>query len=96
MACALAMALILGGCGEKAAHDEHGHDHDMHHEEEEAHAHGHEAHGAGEVVFKKQDAEAIGLQTRILGSNQNQRTNPVGPRDRDCSGGYRAGSGYSG
>ena len=66
MACALAMALILGGCGEKAAHDEHGHDHDMHHEEEEAHAHGHEAHGAGEVVFKKQDAEAIGLQTRIM------------------------------
>ena len=66
MACALTMALILGGCGEKAAHDEHGHDHDMHHEEEEAHAHGHEAHGAGEVVFKKQDAEAIGLQTRIM------------------------------
>ena len=66
MACALAMALILGGCGEKAAHDEHGHDHDMHHEEEEAHAHGHEAHGAGEVVFKKQDAEAIGLQTRTM------------------------------
>lgn len=66
MACALAMALILSGCGEKAAHDEHGHDHDMHHEEEEAHAHGHEAHGAGEVVFKKQDAEAIGLQTRIM------------------------------
>lgn len=66
MACALVMALILGGCGEKAAHDEHGHDHDMHHEEEEAHAHGHEAHGAGEVVFKKQDAEAIGLQTRIM------------------------------
>ena len=66
MACALAMALILGGCGEKVAHDEHGHDHDMHHEEEEAHAHGHEAHGAGEVVFKKQDAEAIGLQTRIM------------------------------
>lgn len=66
MACALAMALILGGCGEKAAHDEHGHDHDMHHEEEEAHAHGHEAHGAGEVVFKKQNAEAIGLQTRIM------------------------------
>ena len=64
MACALVMALILGGCGEKAAHDEHGHDHDMHHEEEEAHAHGHEAHGA--VVFKKQDAEAIGLQTRIM------------------------------
>lgn len=66
MACALAMALILGGCGEKAAHDEHGHDHDMHHEEEEAHAHGHKAHGAGEVIFKKQDAEAIGLQTRIM------------------------------
>lgn len=66
MACALAMALILGGCGEKAAHDEHGHDHDMHHEEEEAHTHGHEVHGAGEVVFKKQDAEAIGLQTRIM------------------------------
>ena len=66
MACALVMALILGGCGEKTAHDEHGHDHDMHHEEEEAHAHGHKAHGAGEVIFKKQDAEAIGLQTRIM------------------------------
>lgn len=64
MACALAMALIVGGCAEKAAHEEHEHDHEMHHEEEEAHAH--EAHGAGEVVFKKQDAEAIGLQTQTV------------------------------
>lgn len=64
MACALAMALIVGGCAEKAAHEEHEHDHEMHHEEEEAHAH--EAHGAGEVVFKKQDAETIGLQTQTV------------------------------
>lgn len=64
MACALVMALIVGGCAEKAAHEEHEHDHEMHHEEEEAHAH--EAHGAGEVVFKKQDAEAIGLQTQTV------------------------------
>ena len=64
MACALAMALIVGGCAEKAAHEEHEHDHEMHHEEEEAHAH--EAHGAGEVVFKKQDAEAVGLQTQTV------------------------------
>ena len=64
MACALAMALIVEGCAEKAAHEEHEHDHEMHHEEEEAHAH--EAHGAGEVVFKKQDAEAIGLQTQTV------------------------------
>lgn len=64
MACALAMALIVGGCAEKAAHEEHEHDHEMHHEEEEAHAH--EAHGAGEVVLKKQDAEAIGLQTQTV------------------------------
>lgn len=64
MACALAMALIVGGCAEKAAHEEHEHEHEMHHEEEEAHAH--EAHGAGEVVFKKQDAEAIGLQTQTV------------------------------
>ena len=69
MACALAMALILGGCGEKAAHDEHGHDHDMHHEEEEAHAHGHEAHGARSYLrsrMPKLSACKPGLCNRVF------------------------------
>ncbi len=66
MMCAFALAALLASCGEKAAHDEH--DHDVHHEAEAAHEdeHAHEGHAAGEIVFKKQDAEAIGLQTKVM------------------------------
>lgn len=65
---ALATAILLWGCGGEKAHDEH--DHDVHHEaeaeHEHEHEHEHEGHAAGEIVFKKQDAEAIGLQTKVM------------------------------
>lgn len=48
------------------AHEEHNHEHDHEHGEDE-HNHEHEeageSHAAGEIVFKKANAEAVGLQT---------------------------------
>ena len=45
-------------------HDEH--DHDAHHETEAAHEAEEEKHEAGEVVFKRENAEAIGLKTQKM------------------------------
>ena len=61
---AFATALLLGSCGEKEMHDEH--DHDAHHETEAAHEAEEEKHVAGEVVFKRENAEAIGLKTQKM------------------------------
>lgn len=51
------------------AHEEHNHEHDHEHGEDE-HNHEHEeageSHAAGEIVFKKANAEAIGLQTEEM------------------------------
>lgn len=51
------------------AHEEHNHEHDHEHGEDE-HNHEHEeageSHAAGEIVFKKTNAEAIGLQTEEM------------------------------
>lgn len=51
------------------AHEEHNHEHDHEHGEDE-HNHEHEeaeeSHAAGEIVFKKAHAEAIGLQTEEM------------------------------
>lgn len=43
-------------------HDHEGHDHEGHNHEAHEHDHGHE-HAAGEIVFKKANAEAVGLMT---------------------------------
>ena len=61
---AFATALILGSCTKKEMHDEH--DHEAHHETEAAHEHEAEKHVAGEVVFKRENAEAIGLKTQKM------------------------------
>ena len=61
---AFATALILGSCTKKEMHDEH--DHEAHHETEAAHEHETEKHVAGEVVFKRENAEAIGLKTQKM------------------------------
>ncbi len=61
---ALAVAALLWSCGGEKAHNEHEHEHDVHHEAEAEHEH--ETHASGEIVFKKQEAEAIGLQTKVI------------------------------
>lgn len=55
MMCALAVA-VWSGCSEHAAHEEHAHEHES----------GEEAHVAGEIVFKKENAEAVGLKTQVV------------------------------
>ena len=73
----LATAYLLAGCQAKSVHEDH--DHEQHHEEEAGHDHEHEEHDhehehaeagenhvAGEIVFKKANAEAIGLQTEEI------------------------------
>ncbi len=69
----LVAAYILSGCQGNSAHshDDHAHDHSVessghnheHEHEHEEHEHEHEA---GEIVFKKDKAEAIGLQTEVM------------------------------
>lgn len=72
-------AYLLAGCAgntQPAAHDEHNHTHEEHDHEHEEHDHDHEheheggeTHAAaqpGEVVFKKAQAEAVGLKTRAI------------------------------
>lgn len=61
---AFATVLLLGSCREKEMHDEH--DHDAHHETEATHEAEEEKHVAGEVVFKRENAEAIGLKTQKM------------------------------
>lgn len=73
----LATAYLLAGCQAKSVHEDH--DHEQHHEEEAGHDHEHEEHDhehehaeagenhvAGEIVFKKANAEVIGLQTEEM------------------------------
>ena len=75
----LATAYLLAGCQAKSVHTEHDHEHHHEEETEHAHEehdhehgedeHNHEheeageSHAAGEIVFKKANAEAIGMQT---------------------------------
>ena len=58
---AFVMAVLSCSCGEKHTHTEHEHEHT----EAEEHEHEHE-HAAGEIIFKKANAEAIGLTTEKI------------------------------
>ena len=77
-------------------HDHEGHDHEGHNHEAHEHDHGHE-HAAGEIVFKKANAEAVGLMTEksrsspLCRSHQDERANPSCPRIRVRFGSNRTG-----
>lgn len=78
----LATAYLLAGCQAKSVHTDHDHahhheeetehEHEEHNHEHDEHDHEHahegagENHAAGEIVFKKANAEAIGLQTEEM------------------------------
>lgn len=63
-------AYIFAGCGGgEATHDDHDHDHDHDHdahEHEEAHHHEHEGAHVNEIIFKQEQAEAVGLRTKVM------------------------------
>lgn len=72
-------AYLLAGCANQASHtghDEHEHEVEAHdhahegheHEEHEGHDHDHEEgeHHPGEIIFKKEQAEAVGLRTQKI------------------------------
>lgn len=64
------MASLLCSCGNKSTHEHDEHEHSemheghMHEHEHDEHDHdAHEEHASGEIVFKKENANAIGLET---------------------------------
>ena len=72
----LVAVYLLSGCQGKSTHSHEDHEHhhseleEHHHHDHEHEGHDHEheaeAHAAGEIVFKKEKAEAIGLQTEDM------------------------------